>query len=402
MPPSRSAALSEPRLPSRLPVARRLGMRAGYMWRNSGAPAVTLLRRHWDVRGPATMPAIRSELGGMSVTYAGLADGEAYTLQFTEQRRQTGDKAAPFRDAGTVLGRDLVRVDRLPDADLLIVGTTSAKVGRLPAESSFVLPMRVHFVVDFDDEVDRVLARIVKGEQRNLRQKFRQHQWELAIERDPGWFDYFYDHIYRATMFKRHGERERTEEREAAYECLFRDGILFVLDMDGKRIGGHLCHWNPKSGVLTSRLLGVLDGADEYYAAGALKAMHYLLIQWAGRNGVRRLDFQGTEAFLSKGTYQLKRLFGTRVILPPNHFGDKRLWLQVRRDTPGVRDFLAANPFLSIAGDGTMEAIYFHDDDRPARTDYNSKSPGVTAKRHLSLDEFFAAGQVRSFGGAHR
>lgn len=380
-----------PRLPSRLPIAERLRMRAGYLWRNSDAPAIRKFRRYWDVRGFARFPAIRSDMAGMSITYAGLAEGEAYTLQFTEQRRENGIAAVPERTMGTVLARNLHRTDDLPDADIVIIGTTAGKASLLPSGSSFILPMRVHFVVDFDEDVDRVLARIVKGEQRNLRQRFRQHAWTLGIEQDPGWFDFFYDRIYRSTMHRRHGDRERTEGREAAYECLFRDGILFVLDMDGERVGGHLCHWDSASGVLTSRLLGVLDGADEYYSAGVLKVMHYLLIQWAGRNGVRRLDFQGTEAFLSKGTYQLKRLFGTKVILPPNHFGDKRLWMEVRRDTPQVRDFLAANPFLSVVEGGVMEAIYFYDDDHPPRTEFNSKSRGVRGTRNVAFDEFFAA-----------
>ncbi len=146
---------------------------------------------------------------------------------------------------------------------------------------------------------------------------------------------------------------------------------------------------------MTSRLLGVLDGAQEYYAAGALKVMHFLLIRWAGEHGVRQLDFQGTEPFLSKGTYQLKRLFGTRVVLPPNHFGDKRLWLQVRRDTPQVRDFLVSNPFLTMAADGSFDAVYFHDQQRPTRSDYKADSPGVNGIRQVDLDDFFTASPAR-------
>ncbi|WP_165960699.1 GNAT family N-acetyltransferase [Actinocrispum wychmicini] len=295
-----------------------------------------------------------------------------------------------MRDSRTVSGRDLLRVNGFPTGDITIVGTTAPNASRLPRDFSFVLPMRVHFVVDFNADTESVIERIARGERRNFRQKCRQHKWDLDIERDPGWFDHFYDRIYRATMFQRHRERERTESRESAYECLFRNGILFVLRMDGRRAGGHLCHWDRTTGVLTSRLLGVLDGADEYYAAGALKVMHILLIEWAGRNGVRQLDFQGTEAFLSKGTYQFKRLFGTRVTLPPNHFGDKRLWLQVRRDTPQVRDFLVANPFLAVTDDGTMEAVYFHDEHRVARTEYKSNSPGVVGVRHVNLTDFLA------------
>jgi hypothetical protein len=391
VPPARPQALSEPRLPSRLPFTKRLRARAAYAWRNNGSPLLRLFRSHWDARRWATLPLISSDSGGLTITYAGHAEGLAYTLEFTEQRREADAEGPPVRHERTMAARDLARGDRLPGGDIAIIGTTTAKVDRLPRESSFVLPIRVHFAVDFDDDIDNVLSRIARGERRNFRQKCRQHHWELSVERDPAWFDFFYERIYRATMSRRHGARERVESRESAHECLFRDGVLFVLSMDGQRVGGHLCHWDGKSAVLTSRLLGVLDGADEHYAAGALKVMHFLLIQWAGTNGIRQLDFQGTEAFLSKGTYQLKRLFGTRVLLPPNHFGDKRLWLQVRRDTPQVRDFLVANPFLAVSGDGTLGAVYFHDASRPARTDYKSNSPGVDSVRYVDLDDFFEA-----------
>ncbi|MFE3414745.1 GNAT family N-acetyltransferase [Streptomyces mirabilis] len=367
-------------------------MNADYVWRNNDHPLLRRFRTHWDTRSWATLPAIRSDLGGLSVTYTGLPEGQAYTLEFTELRRETGEGPGAVRDSCQVRARNHARTDRLPDGDISIVGTTAPNLRHLPGDLSFVLPMRVHFVVDFDADTETVFSRIARGERRNFRQRCRQHEWKLDIERDPGWFDYFYDRIYRATMSERHGERERIESKESAYECLFRYGILFVITMDGERVGGHLCHWDQKSGVLTSRLLGVVDGAAEHYAAGALKVMHALLIRWAGDNGVRQLDFQGTEAFLSKGTYQLKRLFGTRVALPPNHFGDKRLWLQVRQDTPAVRDFLVANPFLTVSEKGVLEAVYFHDSDRKVCDRYKSDSPGVTGQRLIDLDAFFARG----------
>jgi hypothetical protein len=387
--------LLQPPPPSRVSAVERLRLRGRYLWRHSGNPYLRQLRLQRDRRGAAFMPVIHSELGGTSITYAGLTDGIACALEFTEQQRDPGAGHAPVRSSQTMRTRDIERVRSLPAGDIVIIGTTAAKGRQLPAESSFVMPMRVHFVIDFNADIDTVLARTARGERRNFRQKCRQHDWQLTIERDPEQFDHFYDRIYRATMYRRHGARQRIEGKESAYECLFCSGILFMLHMDGRRVGGHLCHWNWRSRVLTSRLLGVLDGEEEYYAAGALKVMHFLLIRWAGEHGVRQLDLQGTEPFLSKGTYQLKRLFGARVVLPPNHFGDKRLWLQVRRDTPEVRDFLVANPFLTVRDDGTFDAVYFYDQRRAARTDYKANSPGVSFIRHVHLDDFFTASHNR-------
>ena len=93
---------------------------------------------------------------------------------------------------------------------------------------------------------------------------------------------------------------------------------------------------------------------------------------------------------LRKGTYQMKRRFGTRVILPPNFFGWKRLCLQVRRDKTAVRDFLVANPVVIETKRGTLEAIYFYDAKRSARTDYQAESPGIDRVHHVDLDKFLA------------
>ncbi|AZS89604.1 hypothetical protein ELQ87_39185 [Streptomyces griseoviridis] len=373
---------------SSLPV--RLRMHAGYHWRNNGHPLLTRVRAVWDSRGGAVFPSVRSDLGEVSVGYSGLSEGLAYTLEFTELRREQATKESARRTEGQVTGGQLRSPARLPDTDIVIVGTSAAHARRLPAGSSLIVPMRVHFVVDLDDGPEAVHRRISKREREQFSRIRRAHRWSWDLDSSPEWFDVFYDRYYRPTMFRRHGTRERTEAKDVAYECLFRTGRMFVLSQDGERVGGALCHWDRVGRVLTLRLLGVADGTQQHYSSGAFKAIYHFLIDWSARNGVRRLDFQGTEPFLSKGTYQWKRRFGTRVIQPPNHFGAKRLWFHVRRDTPAVRDFLAANPLLAETPRGQLEAVYFQDAERPPRLEYSAKSPGVEGIRHVDLDAFLA------------
>ena len=140
--------------------------------------------------------------------------------------------------------------------------------------------------------------------------------------------------------------------------------------------------------TLVVRLAGVEAGGEEPYRSGTYMAMYVLILQWAAEQGLTRVDLSGCEPFLSKGIFQFKRKMHPEVTLPDNHFREKRLVLRVLRDTPEVRDLLTANPVLTSGTHGGLEAVYFHDPDRPARTDLRWQCPGVSSQRTLDLDEF--------------
>jgi hypothetical protein len=196
--------------------------------------------------------------------------------------------------------------------------------------------------------------------------------------------------MHRPTMARRHGPRTRTEPKAVAYECLFRRGPLFFVSEEGRRVAGVLCRWEPRTRTLTTRLLGVLDGDEAHYRSGAFKAAYHLLLEWACGAGVEHVDLHGTEALISKGIFQWKRKFHPRVVLPPNHFARKRVWLHAARDTPAVRRFLVANPVLAMLPQGGIEAVYFRDRERRPRTDLGCSCPGVLRQRELDLDAFLS------------
>jgi hypothetical protein len=77
--------------------------------------------------------------------------------------------------------------------------------------------------------------------------------------------------------------------------------------------------------------------------------------------------------------------------LAPNHLGGLRVWFHARRDTPAVRDFLVANPVLELVGDQEFGAVYFHDDQRPARLDLAHACPNSRGYRTVHLDDFLPA-----------
>jgi hypothetical protein len=192
-------------------------------------------------------------------------------------------------------------------------------------------------------------------------------------------------------MSSRHGERTRSEPEDSALENLFRTGVLTFATADRERLAGALCRRSKDGATLTIRLLGVLNGAEEMYEIGALKAIYHLLLEWADSQGIGQVDLGGTEAWLSPGLFQWKRRFAPKVVLAPNHLGRLRVWLHARQGTEPVRDFLVANPVLEITGDQEFGAVYFHDDHRPARLDLAYACPNVRTHRTVHLDDFLSA-----------
>jgi hypothetical protein len=359
----------------RTPLVQRLGLRANYEWRNSGNRALTGIHHRWDLRPGAQLAPVLSTAGGLTIAYAGLPDGLRHTLEFTESQRAPTNVPVR-RTSGT--------------ADLEIIATSAEQARAFPLDNALIAPMRVHLVVDTDRPREDVRQTTSRRERWQHSRNQRNHGWTWTVETAPSAFDEFYDNMYLPTMRARHGNRQRLEEKDVAYECIFRRGFLFSLSEGDRRIAGTLCHWNPRTRVVTLRLLGVERGRSAHYDTGAFKAVYHHLLAWACRNGIRQVDFQGTEPFLSKGTFQWKRRLGSRVVLPPNHFGRKRLWIHALRDTPPVRDFLVANPVLTDVANSNFEAVYFHDDRRPARLDLAGTAPGISELRTVKLDQFLA------------
>jgi hypothetical protein len=151
-----------------------------------------------------------------------------------------------------------------------------------------------------------------------------------------------------------------------------------------------LCRWASRTRTLTLRLAGVDGGAAEHYRSGAFTALYPLILEWAAQHGVRTVNLSGCEPFLSKGIFQFKRKLHPRVVLPASHFGGKRLLLRVLRDSARVRDFLVANPVIAESADGGLDAVYFHDEQRPARLDHRWEGVGLRAARLVHLSSFLA------------
>lgn len=360
--------------------------RIAYGWNNSENRLARWARGRWDSRASTTSTVMSTSDGGASIAYAGLPIGRVNLLQLLERQREA--IAGPTSDhrLGRTTWRRL-RAGDWPDADLVVVGADRRHIDRLPTCRALVAPFRVHLVVPLDDGLEAVRRRISKRERWEFRRNRKEHGWELEEDSSEAALSDFYHHMHVPTMQARHGERGRTESLDVAREAILRRGCLLLVRAHGRRVCGVLCQVG--GGTLTTRLLGVRDGADEHYENGSFKAIYHLLLEWAVAHGLSHVDFFGTEAFLSKGIFQWKRKFAPHVVLPPNHFSDKRMYLHVRRDTPAVRDLLVANPLLAVTARG-LSPVYFADAERAPRLDISCRCPGLPAPIVLDMDEFLA------------
>ncbi|MEU8547488.1 hypothetical protein [Streptomyces roseoverticillatus] len=361
------------RAPARAAAPRRAALRTRYAWDTD--PRLAPLRLRWDaaLRTAHPLTACSPPRSPVRLRYTGLRDGARHVLPFLARQ-----------GVETTTARTGAPGERPPDIELS--GVPARQAGP-PGPAGLVLPFRIQLAVPVGDGPEALRARISDRERRAFKARRTAAQWTWHVGTGPHAFDHFYEHMHLPTMRRRHGAATRSLPPGLAYECLFRRGILFFLVQDGVRVAGVLCA-RPRDGrVLTMRLLGVLDGARQYYTGGAVRALTHFALEWACANGCASVGLSGCEPFLSKGIFQFKQRFHPECRLPDDHFGGKRLVLRVLRDTPAVRDFLAANPLIGLGADG-LEALYFHDADRPPRTDLAWRCPGIRRARHVPLDTF--------------
>lgn len=358
--------------------------RARFGWDTSGNRALATARHLADTARSAGPGWQTFRAGPVTVAYGGYPAGRSHVLPFLRERAEAAGLATGESRAGAPGGR-------LPDAAALVaLGCSARRAAALPTAGAVVAPFRVHLVLPLAVAGERrpvVVSR--KERQRHARERVARG-WKLEPTRSEDDFEYFYQRMHLPTMARRHGEATRSVGPGLARDAILARGVLFFVTEHGERRAGMLCRLDRPGRTLTLRLAGVLDGADEHYRSGVFMAMYILIAQWAAEQGFARLDLSGCEPFLSKGILQFKRKLHPHVELPPNHFAAKRLWIGARRDTPAVRDLLAANPVLTMGPAGRFEAVYFHDARRPPRTDLRWEGLNIAAARQVDLDTFLA------------
>lgn len=362
-------------LPERV---RALDRRIEYDLRRGAAPFWRILRGAATTVVPERQAAfLAGEEGDVSVvgygSQAGLEPFRLFAMQELGNLRVLNPaEAASF----------------VPNADLVVYAHAPSRSAIARVPPLFVLPIRVSQFLDTTRPVEAVLRELPRRNAHRFRKRVREGS-RLERADDVESFDLFYERFHRPQIEKRFGPYGTSEPKDIAWHAIARRGVLLFVREHDERVAGALCLLEPRRGVVRPRLNGVLDGRQDIWASGVLSHLNLLLADWAHENGYSELDLSGGAPFLSRGIYQSKRRLHPEVRIPQGPLQDYSLTLEIRRDTPALRDFLVSHPFACREQPDSKQLIghYFYDDQRPLRSDLR---PGAIPHVEHHLDEILA------------
>ena len=239
-----------------------------------------------------------------------------------------------------------VRLDG-PDCALAIIGLRYAQRRRLSSPPWLVIPCWVNGVVHIPCSPESLNKECVRSDLR----KIRNHALEYEVTRDPASFDEFYHGMYVPHITKAHGDGGFIVPYAEKQE-LFRQCELLLVKMGGIRVAGVLLLHEPDGPRIWS--LGVKDSNDEYVRKGAVAAVFHFSFQYLASQGHSRVRIGASRPFLRDGVLRFKRKLSQTIASgSPDCFG-----LKVLSDTPAVRGFLKANPFICRDDDGLFGTVF--------------------------------------------
>lgn len=320
-----------------------------------------------------------------STAYLGVEEGLTYIAPFVEDQflpQQSGERTEPIGEASNLAERW-----SSIDADVAVLVAPSEVVNALAEPGDIRAVSRIHQVVDTSRGHQDVMSQLSRREAKRRRQAEEDGFGYDVSHQDDHFFE-FYRSMHVPTMHNRYGGKARSVEEEKAFRTLFQKGVLFRVHKSGEWVSGSVSQIDERSRTLNARLIGVKAGDDQYRSAGAQNFVYHAILDWAAEeDGIDTVDFQGCEPFLTKGTFQYKKRFGTTAVIPANNFGDLRMLIRPKSLTPSVRRFLANNPVLAEGPSGALVAKYFYDKENALRSDIPHSSPGITEKSITDLDE---------------
>jgi len=138
-----------------------------------------------------------------------------------------------------------------------------------------------------------------RGDIRRMRIK----NFESQCSREAKDFDLFYEKYFRPYITARHGGLTRVSPRWMM-RVLFNQGMIQWVVRKGERQAGEIM--TVKGTVLSTRVIGVLDGRMDLVREGALSALHVHTVLAAQRLGCTELNMGGSLPSLHDGVFRNK------------------------------------------------------------------------------------------------
>ncbi|MUK64044.1 hypothetical protein [Aliivibrio fischeri] len=306
--------------------------------------------------------------------YCGIKEGMTYIKHYIE--------SGFINEMLEVIYEETIDIDKVNDSllkndcDLSIIALPKERVLTIKKEHDQLMPLRIHQIVRTELGMNEIKKRMSKREVKRY-EKLKSN-FSFQVRHDNKSFFDFYKNMHKPTMNTRYGSFARSVNIDDAFNNLFKKGVLFYINQNGKPVSGSVSQIDIEKNWLNARLIGVLDGKDEYLANGAQNFVYHSIIDWACNDGkIDVVDFQGCEPFLTKGTFQYKKRFATEAILPPNFFYDKRVLLRFNKESMSVRNYLISNPIITINNNDIFSATYFEDISNNAKLDIPYFMPGI-------------------------
>jgi hypothetical protein len=241
-------------------------------------------------------------------------------------------------------------------SDLIVVEAAKHLIRRLPQQNAIITPEFVEHELGVSGEWEEVQRRLRKRMRDEIRLT-RKYGYQYKISRNAQDFKKFYYDMYLPTVHSRHKDAASPMPLRQAFEY-FRYGLLFLVERDGRRVCGLVCHL--KHDTVRLMVMGIVNGDKQLLKEGAADALYYLLIQWANLHGYQAISFLGSGTRLNSGLFQYKRKWGTTISV--SNTLHRQIWIKIQRNTPAAVQFLKDNPFVIIDRDGKLHGLIIVDD----------------------------------------
>ena len=319
------------------------------------------------------------------LVYAGMAEGLLYIAPFVDQ---CFFEHSSVDQEGTLEWKQLEVFISQHRADIILLMTSLDVIQQYQRPGDIIGLSRIHQKVDVSKNWRAVLGQFSNRESKRHAQLVEKgFSFDVSLE-DEHFFS-FYRSMHVRTMSARYGPLARSVQEQAAYSQLFKRGMLFRVHLNDEWVAGSISQMDTSTRTLNARLIGVDGGAAIHRANGAQNFVYHAILKWASSQSfIDCVDFQGCEPFLSKGTFQYKKRFGARAVIPGNAFGQWRLLIRAPTLCPSTRQFLVNNPLIGLDAEGRLQAQYFFDANHEIRSDIPFASKGIHSQVSHNLDEW--------------